>query len=70
MSVIPLRPTDTRFAAEQSAWSVSCDVAAIGRLANDGVLYTDLELMEMRRSAYELIAICSQIEANMKLGSK
>lgn len=70
MSVVQLPVKCERHAAEQTLWGLQCDIQAMSRLANDGTYFHDLEVMEMRRAAYELIAIANQVAANQKLGSK
>lgn len=70
MTVITLPQKSKRFAAEQAAWGLICDVNAIQRLLNDGILFDDIEIQELRKSAYELIALADQATANLRNGSR
>jgi hypothetical protein len=69
-TVVNLEQKSVRHAAEQTIWGLTCDTQALARLANDGTYFLDLEVMEIRKTAYELIAIANQVAANQKYGSK
>jgi hypothetical protein len=69
-SVVNLEVKQSRHAVEQTIFGLCCDTQALARLANDGSYFMDLEVMEMRKAAYELISVANQVEAAMKNGSK
>jgi hypothetical protein len=69
-SVVQIEAKSKRHAAEDAVWHAERSVAALQVLANDGAYFFDTEIMGMRRTAHELIAIADQIMANRKVGLK
>jgi hypothetical protein len=67
---VNLEVKQSRHAVEQTIFGLCCDTQALARLANDGSCFMDLEVMEMRKAAYELLAVADQVTANLRHGSK